>query len=180
LRWVVVGAVSIAFVYVQNCYIVTVDPLTVRVDATVMPLYRYLQTLPQDVVIAGHPVEMDNIPLLARRKVLANQELALPYYTGYYAVVRQRLHDVLLAYYADDVQQVRDFVARYGVDYILLNTRHFEPDFLRGPIYHEPFNSVLKQRLATRQRFVLPQGLVGQRVYAHGPYALLAFVDRTP
>jgi hypothetical protein len=179
-RWVVVGLVSLAFVYVQNRYIVTADPISVRIDATLMPLYAYLQTLPKDVVIAGHPTEMDNIPLLAQRKVLANQELALPYYTGYYGAVRQRLSDMLLAYYADEVQQVQDFVARYGVDYILLNTRHFEPEFLRGPIYDEPFHSLLKPRLATSRRFVLRQGLVGKQVYAHGPYILLSFVERPP
>jgi hypothetical protein len=123
---------------------------------------------------------MDNIPLLARRQVLANQELALPYYTGYYAAVRQRLLDMLLAYYADDVQQVRDFVEHYGVDYILLDTRRFAPAFLRGPIYDEPFNSVLKQRLSTQQPFVLREGLVGKRVYEHGPYVLISFVDGTP
>jgi hypothetical protein len=179
-RWLVLGALSVAFVYVQNRYIVMVDPITVRVDATAMPLYRYLQSLPKDVVIAGHPVDMDNIPLLARRQVLANQELALPYYTGYYAAVRQRLLDMLLAYYADDVQQVRDFVEHYGVDYILLDTRRFAPAFLRGPIYDEPFNSVLKQRLSTQQPFVLREGLVGKRVYEHGPYVLISFVDGTP
>jgi hypothetical protein len=32
----------------------------------------------KDVVIAGHPVDMDNISLLAWRQVLAKQELALP------------------------------------------------------------------------------------------------------
>jgi hypothetical protein len=179
-RWLVLGALSIVFLYVQNRYIVMVDPLTVRVDGTEMPLYRYLQSLPKDVVIAGHPVDMDNIPLLARRQVLANQELALPYYTGYYAVVRQRLLDMLLAYYADDARQVHDFVEQYGVDYMLLDTRRFAPDFLRRPIYDEPFNSLIKQRLSTQQHFVLPEGLVGKRVYEHGPYVLISFVDRTP
>jgi hypothetical protein len=48
--------------------------------------------------IVGHPVDMDNMPLLARRQVLANQELALPYYTGYDAAIHQRLLDMLLAY----------------------------------------------------------------------------------
>jgi hypothetical protein len=179
-RWLVLGGLSLTFLYVQNRYIVMVDPITVRVDATLMPLYRYLQTLPKDVVIAGHPVDMDNIPLLARRKVLANQELALPYYTGYYAAVRQRLFDMLLAYYADDTRQVHDFVERYGVDYILLNTWRFTPAFLRGPIYDEPFNSVIKQRLSTQHHFVLREGLVGKRVYEHGPYLLISFVDHTP
>jgi hypothetical protein len=178
LGWLGLGVLALAFVYVQNRYVVGLDPLTVRVDRTALQLYAYLQTLPKDIVIAGHPLEMDNVPLFARRKVLVNQELSLPYFTGYYAEVRQRLHDSLLAYYAADAQQVQRFVEHYGVDYILLNTAHFEPAFLRGRVYYEPFGSLLKQRLATQRRFALLEAPPGERVYVHGPYILVSFVHR--
>jgi hypothetical protein len=142
-----------------------------------MHLYRYLQTLPKDALIAGHPLEMDNIPLFARRKVLANQELSLPYYRGYYAEVRRRLSASLAAYYANDAQEIQHFVQQYGVDFILVNRRHFTPEFLSGTIYYEPFNSFVKQRLSTHQRFALLEAAVGQHVYADGSYILVSFVD---
>lgn len=177
LGWTLLGLAALGFVYVQNRYVVAIDPLAVKVDSTAMQLYHYLQTLPKDVLIAGHPLELDNVPLFARRKVLANQELSLPYYRGYYAEVRRRLHDSLAAYYADDAQEIRRFVHRYGVDFILVNRRHFTPEFLSGAVYYEPFNSVVKQRLAAQQRFALLEDAVGQHVYAHGPYILVSFVD---
>jgi hypothetical protein len=178
LWWTSVIVVALAFVYVQNRYIVVVDPLTMRIDRLALDVYRYLQTLPNDIVITGHPWEMDNIPLFARRQVLANQELSLPYFTGYYAEVRQRLLDSLTAYYAADAQQVQQFVQRYGVDYILLNTRHFTPEFLQGRIYYEPFNSLVQAQLTDAPRFALLEAAVGERVYSQGPYILVSFAHR--
>jgi hypothetical protein len=176
LGWVAIGCMALVFVYAQNRYFVVQHPLQIRVGGAAMRLYRYLQNLPKDVLIAGHPAEMDNIPLLSRRKVLVNKELSLPYYTKYYAEIRRRIRDSLAAYYAAREQQVRRFVRRYGVHYILVNKRHFTPQFLRGPIYYEPFNSIMKKRLATQHRFALLEGRVGKRVYEDGPYVLLSFV----
>ena len=42
------GDSGLSLAYVQNRYIVYVDPLTVRVDITALQLYDYLQTLPKD------------------------------------------------------------------------------------------------------------------------------------
>ena len=178
LWWASVVVVVLAFVYVQNRYIVVVDPLTIRIDRLALHVYRHLQTLPKDVVIAGHPWEMDNIPLFAHRKVLANQELSLPYFTGYYAEVRQRLLDSLTAYYAADAQQVQQFVQRYGVDYILLNTQHFTPEFLQERLYYEPFKSLVRARLTESPRFALLEAAVGERVYIQEPYILVSFAHR--
>ena len=35
-------------------------------------LYDFISTLPKKALIAGHPEEMDEIPLIAKRKVLFN------------------------------------------------------------------------------------------------------------
>ena len=174
--WCSLGMAACLFAYVQNRYIVYVDPLTVRVDTVARQLYDYLQTLPKDALIAGHPLEMDNVPLFARRQVLANQELSVPYYTGYYTEVRQRLLDSLAAYYADDPQQVKDFAQRYSVDYMVLHRQHFEPSFIKGRIYYEPFDSLIKQRLAGQRHFALLEGEVGERVYVQGPYIVVSLI----
>jgi hypothetical protein len=144
-----------------------------------MQLYRYVQTLPKDALIAGHPLDMDNIPLFARRKVLVNQELSIPYYTGYYAEVRQRLVDSLLAYYTETPQELQQFVRRYGVDYMLLNTQRFTAQALQDAVYYEPFNTLVKQRLAAQPHFALFDPAVGRRVYTNGPYILVAFDRRS-
>lgn len=174
--WGSLGLAACLFAYVQNRYIVYVDPLTVRVDATAMQLYNYLQTLPKDALIAGHPLEMDNVPLFARRRVLANQELSIPYYTGYYAAVRQRLVDALAAYYSADPVQIKNFAQRYGVDYIVVNRQHFTPSFINGRLYYEPFHSLITPHLVGRSHFALLDGDVGERVYVQGPYIVVSLV----
>lgn len=174
LCWGLLIMLATGYIWVQNCYIARVDPLTVQVQRPALRLYRYLQTLPKDVLLAGHPLEMDNIPLFARRKVLANQELSLPYFPAYYATVRQRLLDSLLAYYAADEKQVHAFVQHYGVDYILLNRQHFTPEFLSGRLYFAPFDRLVRPHLSTPPRFALLEGRVGTIVYADGPYMLVS------
>lgn len=173
-RWVVLAGLACGLWYVQTRYVVYVDPLEVRVDATEMALYRYLESLPKTSRIAGHPTTMDTIPLLARRTVLVNEELSLPYYTGYYAEVRARLQASLEAYYAEHPSVIEAFVRRYAIDYMVLDTRHFAPAFVRGRIYYEPFQSALQPRLATQRHFALLQSDVGERVYGQEPYLVLS------
>jgi hypothetical protein len=78
-----VAVLVLAFVYVQNRYIVLVDPLTMRIDRLALQVYRHLQTLPKDVVIAGHPWEMDTSAVCHRGA--GQSGLSLPRFTGYYA-----------------------------------------------------------------------------------------------
>jgi hypothetical protein len=172
--WLGLGVLAIAFVYAQNRYIAAVDPLTIQVSRPALRLYHYLHTLPKDVLIAGHPLEMDNIPLFAQRKVLVNQELSLPYFLDYYIPVRQRLLDTLLAYYAAEPQAVQRFAQHYGVDYIVLNMQHFTPAFLSGTIYYEPFDSLVKAQLSEAPHFALLAAEVGEQVYAEAPYIVVS------
>ena len=85
---------------------------------------------------------------------------------------------MLAAYYATDIQDVQRFVQSYSVDYILVNTQHFDAPFLQGAIYYEPFGSFIRQRLDTHKRFALLDVPTLQRVYERGPYILISFVDR--
>jgi hypothetical protein len=174
LFWPLLAALGAGYAVAQNRYFAAWDPLTVRIDADSMAAYRYLETLPKDALIAGHPLEMDNVPLFARRQVLANQELSLPYYPAYYHEVRRRLLDSLEAYYAQDAQVVRRLAERYAVDYVLLDRRQFAPEFLAGPIYYEPFGAWIKAKLPPSPRFVLLEGAVGERVWERGPYLVIS------
>lgn len=169
--WLALGVFALAFAYAQHRYF---NLSEIEVDRTAMQLYHYLRTLPKDVLIAGHPLELNNVPLLSQRKVLANEEVAEAFYTDYYATVQQRLFDMLAAYYTNDMEQLQDFAQRYGVDYILVNTQHFKTPFLQGPIYYEPFGSFIRQQITSRQHFVLLEMPAAQRVYEDGPYIVVA------
>lgn len=116
-------------------------------------LTDYLTTLPKDALIAGHPTDMDWVPLFSRRKVLVNDELSLPFYVNYYREISRRTYDLFGAYYARSPDQIDDFARKYGVDYLVVNLRHFSPDYLgRKNFYYRPFNEfiagVVSQNLA--------------------------------
>ncbi|MBI4773870.1 MAG: hypothetical protein HY788_06770 [Deltaproteobacteria bacterium] len=173
LGWPAVVLLAIVYAYVQGHGIVRVDSEVAVLDGEEQDMLAFLATLPKDVVIAGHPCVMDNVPLISRRQVLVNRELALPYYTGYYAQVRKRLFDLFEAYYATSRQEVDRFSKAYGVDVWVIRQSDFEPAFLKGRIFDEPFNTVVKKRIGENDAFVLPKALWGLKCFENERYFVL-------
>ncbi len=95
-------------------------------------LYAALAETNQDVLIAGHPNLMDTIPTFARRRAFATYKLAHPWSRVYWATLKPRLADLFKAYYAADPQEVVAFCRKYGIDFLIVDDRHFTPAFLTG------------------------------------------------
>jgi len=108
------------------------------------PLYAKLAQTPKAALIAGHPNLMDNVPTFAQRRVLAGYELAHPWSKGYWQQIRPRLEDLFTAYYAEDPRVVRDFCRKYQVSFLVVDDRHFTPEFLAGGRFLAPFNLPLQ------------------------------------
>jgi hypothetical protein len=147
--------------------------------AAYRPLYAALAATPKDALIAGHPYLMDTVPTLARRRAFATYELAHPWSRGYWAKLKPRLTDLFKAYYAADPQTVVDFCRKYGIDFLIVDDRHFTPAFLKGGYFlfpydrrhfpgmkrrgaereycpfFAPFDQEIKQITAGRQKFAL-------------------------
>ena len=104
------------------------------------PLYSALAQTPKSARIAGHPNLMDNVLTFAKRPVLATYELAHPWSKGYWEQLRPRLEDLFVAYYADDPRVVREFCRKYQVSFLVVDDRHFTPEFLAGGRFLVPFN----------------------------------------
>jgi hypothetical protein len=102
------------------------------------PLYAALADTNKDALIAGHPNLMDTIPTLARRRAFATYELAHPWSRGYWAKLKPRLTDLFRAYYAADPQEVVAFCRKYGIDFLIVDDRHFTPAFLQGGYFLFP------------------------------------------
>ncbi|MEW6386908.1 MAG: hypothetical protein AB1491_05260 [Thermodesulfobacteriota bacterium] len=102
------------------------------------PLFTTLAQTPKDAVVAGHPNLMDNIPTFARRRAFATFELAHPWSRGYWEKMRPRLEELFTAYYAADPEVVRDFCRRHGISFLVVDDRHFAPDFLQGGRFYVP------------------------------------------
>jgi hypothetical protein len=87
---------------------------------------------PAGSVFASHPFVLDNVLAFARRPVVAGYELAHPWSEGLWRRLDPRLEATLRAYYADDPEAVVSFCRAFGVDYLIVDERHFRPAFLRG------------------------------------------------
>ncbi len=104
------------------------------------PLYAALADTPKDAVIAGHPNLMDNVPTFARRRALVTYKLAHPWSQGYWQQIEPRLEDLFAAYYAADPQEVVAFCRKYQVSFLVVDDRHFTPEFLAGGRFFVPLD----------------------------------------
>lgn len=155
VRWALLFVAMGLYGYIQGHFIVMRDSQVVTVDPVEMRLLAFLRALPKDTLIAGHPWDVNNVPLVSKRKVLVNHELSLPYHTGYYQKIRERLFDVFKAYYSNSWSDVEALVEKYGVNVLVINKDRFSDDFLQRRIYFEPFDSFVREFIKGRVGFVL-------------------------
>ncbi|NQU73782.1 MAG: hypothetical protein HQ547_03620 [Candidatus Omnitrophica bacterium] len=118
-------------------------------------LYSYLNSLPKETVIAAHPVLANNIPTFAQRKVFINYELSHCVFDNYWKTIKKRTFDFFDAYYSEDPSFIYEFCERNGIDYLVIDKRHFTEKYLRGSIYIEPFSTYVKNITRKRKKFFL-------------------------
>ena len=88
------------------------------------PLLTYLNTLPEDAMIAAPPTLASAIPLVSRRAVLIGHEQAHAlYFRNYYDYVTPRYRDYVEAITApgDSLSILTGFMDTYGVDYLVID-----------------------------------------------------------
>lgn len=93
-------------------------------------LYRYLANQPKGTLVASLASEADNIPAFAQRSVLVSRELALAYHPQFYAVMQQRMIDLLQAHYSPNLIDLQTRLQHYGIDFLILDRSFTDPDYL--------------------------------------------------
>ena len=136
-----------------------------------------LRNTPKNAVIAGHPYHMDNVITFGRRRVFVSYKLAHPWCRGYWERLRPRFEDFFRAYYAADPREVLKFAAERHIDFIVVDDRNFDPDFIRGDSlsqrgveemeeqmgdgerrpFFAPFNQEIREYVGERRSFALLQ-----------------------
>jgi hypothetical protein len=135
-------------------------------------LYRFLETLPVDVLVSGSPCDLDGVPLFARRMIVTSCEQPR---SG------RLLMEALLAYYAAEVESVGAYCQLRGVDYLVLNKRSFEQQALQdGDYFFEPYNSYLQQVIGGQQVFALPAIAEEKSVFENETFAVVPCADMQP
>jgi len=107
-----------------------VFPKTLYVRGGVPALYQFLQQQPKDSLIASLTSETDNLPTFAKRPILVGKEYALPFHTRYYTQFHQRAIDLINAQYSPELEQVKGFIHKYGVNFWLLDRTAFKPEYI--------------------------------------------------
>ncbi|MCP4373294.1 MAG: hypothetical protein GY797_35085 [Deltaproteobacteria bacterium] len=129
-------------------------------------LLEFLETLPKDVLLAGTPIALDNVPLFAKRQVLFNHDVG--------GANSTTIREALAAYYSDDPHAVVDFCQEYNVDYLVIDTQAYTQDYLSTQkIYFEPYNQELMPRVIKQGTFLLAEIPASKLVYTSGPYRVI-------
>lgn len=119
-------------------------------------LYRFLDTTPKNVLIAGHPEAMDNVLTFARRKAFVTYELSHTWYVSYWDILKKRTYDFFTAYYSGDPGDIYSFCRKNDVDYLVVRDSDFSEEQLRkGGIYFEPFDSFVRNLAQGQSSFAL-------------------------
>lgn len=84
-------------------------------------LYNFLAQQPKDIIIGSLEREASSLPAFTNRSVLVAREFAIPYHSGYYDQIRQRLLDLIDAQYSPNQTQLNDFIQKYEIDFFMVD-----------------------------------------------------------
>ncbi|MGQ4647887.1 hypothetical protein [Lyngbya aestuarii] len=93
-------------------------------------LYKFFAQQPKNGLIASLTEEADNLPSFSGRSVLVSREHAIPYHTGYYQPFRQRAIDLIKAQYSPNIVEVKKFIEKYNINFLLLDRAAFTPEYV--------------------------------------------------
>lgn len=114
-------------------------------------LYKFLEQQPKDTLIASLSEEVNNLPTFAKRAILVGREYALPFHLGYYSHIRQRTIDLITAQYSPNLTAAQELVKMYGVDFWLLETNSFQPEYLTSKSWLKSFQPAFDEALDNLQ-----------------------------
>ena len=95
---------------------------------------------------------MDNVPYLSRRNVFLTYETHQVMHLEYMQEMRTRMTALIDAYLGQDIQPLLDLNKRFGVEYLLVDKRHFTKGSpLNPPRYFAPFRERILSLVAQTQ-----------------------------
>ena len=100
-------------------YIRTLETEPINPPEAARDVYEFVATLPKDAMFAGEPEVMTGIPAFSRRSVLIR---------GLFP--KGPVVQSFDAQYAESPGTVLSFCERYGVDYLVIDSKVFSPEYL--------------------------------------------------
>ncbi|MEB3830904.1 hypothetical protein [Phormidium sp. CCY1219] len=113
----------------------------------VPPVYEFFAQQPKDTLIASITKDTDNLPYFSRRSIVASPSYVLGYHKAYYFELTQRAVDLFTAHYSPDLNQLQQFIQKYGVDFLLVERSAFTPVYIANSYWLEKFRHTETQPL---------------------------------
>ena len=137
-------------------------------------LVAAMRALPKDALVAGWPTGVINdVPYLARRRVLLTYETHQAYHKQYLDEMRRRMHALIEAYFATDGDPIARLRRDFGVTHVLVDLALLERP--RVPRYFAPFGPAIELavRRASGRPYELIRLLPATAVYRDARHAIL-------
>jgi hypothetical protein len=134
-------------------------------------LYEFLGRLPKDVVIAGWPMDIDNVPYVSRRQVFISYELHQVLHQGYADEMRRRMRALIDAYFASDQRALVRLRDEFGVTHLIFQKSRLE----EPPRYFRPFSvwALKAFNEGVGKGFEIPRQVHAATVFSDGPFVVL-------
>jgi hypothetical protein len=135
-------------------------------------LFAFIQSLPQDAVIASWPRGIANmIPLFTGRSTLIFEEGHQIFHRDVLEEMRRRSRAMIAVYAATDLKPIQELATNFSVPHLLINKRHVK----KIPDYFAPFGKEMK---AAREKIgstplVLTELARTQAVYTDNDYIVI-------
>ncbi|MDY7021454.1 MAG: hypothetical protein SWJ54_08830 [Cyanobacteriota bacterium] len=104
-------------------------PLVKYEQADRPELYEFFRNQPKDSLVASVSGEINQLPTFAQRSILVGREYTISYHTKYYQQVSQRTTDLIRSHYSPDLEELKDFIEKYGIDLFLIELYAFVPEY---------------------------------------------------
>jgi hypothetical protein len=108
-------------------------------------LYQFLAEQPKDILVASLSEEANNLPTFAQRSVFVSWEHSFPYQVGYDEIIRPRVMDLIRAQYSRDLDEVRNFINEYGIDFLLVDSVAFTSDYLSNNSWFKQWKTLAQE-----------------------------------
>ncbi len=150
------SAVVVVVALIFYPYSSPVFPKTQYVEGKVGKLYQFLQQQPKASLIASLTDETDNLPIFAKRSILAGKAYALPPGTKYYVQSHERVSDLINAQYTLDPKQIKNIIYKYGISFWLLERDAFKPKYINDSTWIKQYQPAANKALANLQSKAKP------------------------
>ena len=120
-------------------------------------LYSYLESIPEGAVVGGHPELVDGVPTFSKRKVFIAKDMSVPLFGNYWETVKKRTFDLFTAYYSDDPAEIYELCRNNNIDYLIVDRRHYDDEYIAEGVYFEPFNSFVIDIVKNKKEYFLEE-----------------------